>query len=452
MQATKTQKIFEKYNPESAVKRCPNGRSPVRALLDEYAKAAINLYGFIPITDFVDIFNSIHEEKTTVDEVFTLLLPLVLKKKWYCFYKDHIVHYWAIDDFSFADEWIELQKNKPRYIPEAEDFLKYMDEYYEDAVQERYWKKVDDFIHATWPHHLNASRLYNDLKDLPEFGSGLNEANELFEKYKMEFQNENQFHEFFALLIEANNNTRLWSNNGNTPLEMRKYSEQEQAQLSTEPVFNIPSKKIGPNEPCPCGSGKKYKKCCRLKENLKTAQLPTNEVPLFYDTWYKLLAHVNEQKKLIKKTIKPIFPRNPISDNDFYTVREYLWKNPDLILDFIEVGDLTDEQKEILISWHKHHKVGQFFLIEYNDDYAMLIGEENQKDIVYGVKGLTRSLAAINLNQAPLQVETVLLPFKGKIVYDTFLASSSAGFGDGAKQMFKTMADNYRNKVILTLE
>jgi tetratricopeptide (TPR) repeat protein len=23
--------------------------------------------------------------------------------------------------------------------------------------------------------------------------------------------------------------------------------------------------KIGPNEPCPCGSGKKYKKCCRLK-------------------------------------------------------------------------------------------------------------------------------------------------------------------------------------------
>jgi preprotein translocase subunit SecA len=23
----------------------------------------------------------------------------------------------------------------------------------------------------------------------------------------------------------------------------------------------------GPNDPCPCGSGKKYKKCCGLKEN-----------------------------------------------------------------------------------------------------------------------------------------------------------------------------------------
>ena len=24
----------------------------------------------------------------------------------------------------------------------------------------------------------------------------------------------------------------------------------------------IKGRKIGPNEPCPCGSGKKYKKCC----------------------------------------------------------------------------------------------------------------------------------------------------------------------------------------------
>ncbi|MCM1314205.1 MAG: SEC-C metal-binding domain-containing protein [Alistipes senegalensis] len=27
------------------------------------------------------------------------------------------------------------------------------------------------------------------------------------------------------------------------------------------------SDKIGDNDPCPCGSGKKYKKCCKNKEN-----------------------------------------------------------------------------------------------------------------------------------------------------------------------------------------
>jgi uncharacterized protein YecA (UPF0149 family) len=25
--------------------------------------------------------------------------------------------------------------------------------------------------------------------------------------------------------------------------------------------------KVGRNDPCPCGSGKKYKKCCGLKDN-----------------------------------------------------------------------------------------------------------------------------------------------------------------------------------------
>jgi preprotein translocase subunit SecA len=29
----------------------------------------------------------------------------------------------------------------------------------------------------------------------------------------------------------------------------------------------VSKKKIGPNEPCPCGSGKKYKFCCGMKNN-----------------------------------------------------------------------------------------------------------------------------------------------------------------------------------------
>lgn len=33
----------------------------------------------------------------------------------------------------------------------------------------------------------------------------------------------------------------------------------------TEEKPNLPNRKIGRNEPCPCGSGKKYKNCCMLK-------------------------------------------------------------------------------------------------------------------------------------------------------------------------------------------
>ena len=37
------------------------------------------------------------------------------------------------------------------------------------------------------------------------------------------------------------------------------------AQVKKEPVRNK-ARKIGPNDPCPCGSGKKYKKCCMQKD------------------------------------------------------------------------------------------------------------------------------------------------------------------------------------------
>lgn len=34
------------------------------------------------------------------------------------------------------------------------------------------------------------------------------------------------------------------------------------------PVMAVKSEKVGRNEPCPCGSGKKFKKCCGLSAAL----------------------------------------------------------------------------------------------------------------------------------------------------------------------------------------
>ena len=40
-----------------------------------------------------------------------------------------------------------------------------------------------------------------------------------------------------------------------------------QTQVKKQPVRNA-AKKVGPNDPCPCGSGKKYKKCCMQKDKM----------------------------------------------------------------------------------------------------------------------------------------------------------------------------------------
>ncbi|MEE9258241.1 MAG: SEC-C metal-binding domain-containing protein, partial [Nitrospinaceae bacterium] len=37
--------------------------------------------------------------------------------------------------------------------------------------------------------------------------------------------------------------------------------------MKTKPRKMFGAQKIGPNDSCPCGSGKKYKKCCAQKLN-----------------------------------------------------------------------------------------------------------------------------------------------------------------------------------------
>jgi tetratricopeptide (TPR) repeat protein len=44
--------------------------------------------------------------------------------------------------------------------------------------------------------------------------------------------------------------------------------------------------KIGPNAPCPCGSGKKYKKCCKARDEARLtveAQRPQVTTPMFLE-------------------------------------------------------------------------------------------------------------------------------------------------------------------------
>jgi uncharacterized protein YecA (UPF0149 family) len=52
--------------------------------------------------------------------------------------------------------------------------------------------------------------------------------------------------------------------------EKARASEEEYRVLTAPPPLRskqvVKSKNIGRNDPCPCGSGKKYKKCCLNKD------------------------------------------------------------------------------------------------------------------------------------------------------------------------------------------
>lgn len=70
-------------------------------------------------------------------------------------------------------------------------------------------------------------------------------------------------------VVELMNNTRQWTLKGHTPREMSAMRSQAANVMVAAPVRRpgavVPFRaetKVGRNDPCPCGSGKKAKKCC----------------------------------------------------------------------------------------------------------------------------------------------------------------------------------------------
>jgi len=267
MTKDQTKKIFEKYNPADEVIRCPNGRAKMREPLDLYAKAAVNLYGIIRRDEFVKIFNTQNKEQTTSDEVYTILLPNVFKDKWYGFYKDYIVHYLVLENFDLVEYLEREQIGKPRYIPPKEKFIKYEWEEHEDT---EHWWNVNKFMGDNFGYSKNTTDNYFEIKGYLQLGIGTSEIGKILEKHDIVFDDLKQAQKLFDKLMLASNNSRMWQNKGYTPEEMMKLQNNTQPK---KPVFIKQQKQIWPNEKCPCGSGRKYKKCCGIDECSGSAHL-----------------------------------------------------------------------------------------------------------------------------------------------------------------------------------
>lgn len=110
-----------------------------------------------------------------------------------------------------------------------------------------------------------AERFHMTAEQIVAFVDGLNAA--LPEQYDMKTLTEESeiclhidFEKLYKLMIEykAEHLSELPQWDGIFDAETRKRLAQEQKKSKTI----VKGEKIGRNDPCPCGSGKKYKKCC----------------------------------------------------------------------------------------------------------------------------------------------------------------------------------------------
>lgn len=253
----------------------------------------------------------------------------------------------------------------------------------------------------------------------------------------LNFENIDQANEYLQLMINLHNNIPHYALYGYSPNELMK-NQLEEIKKQEESSRN---KKIGRNDPCPCGSGKKYKHCCLnkvVKVDFRNEQyrdcIDKEDAIMFFALKNILLAYTN-YKYNVNPELEGLEDINNSEPEEVKEIRERLWNDTSIINDYIRdnPNNLDEQSLDIISEWNNKKINSKFILYKYEDEYAIFIGKEN----IYYVKGLRDTIRNIIPEyKLPIFVETVLLPFKEQIIYDSYIIQYSMSFGKGMKDVF----------------
>lgn len=237
----------------------------------------INYYGIAPIEVVYKLY-SLKIKDSSVDDMINMLWDMPVDIVECCFLPmDRLgVSDWPQDDPVYSprglfihipilenreSDWLlEEQSDKPFYIPSIQQ-LEEIDNMGYEASSIAY-KKLETFLlrKLGMPRELATVYCLRVWANSCDGNSSSDIIDELLNGDEPSV-NEGQMDEFIELLMNAHNNTRMKVNRGHKPNEIRDKIFVGDT-VTAENGFFKKEKKIYPNAPCPCGSGRKYKKCC----------------------------------------------------------------------------------------------------------------------------------------------------------------------------------------------
>ena len=194
------------------------------------------------------------------------------------------------------------------YIPSEDNIEAFMKEYY-PADDPAYKKLYEYYTRGLgWDEDISAEMCHMAAKIFP-MNDSISDYVDILKEHGLSLRSEKDVETFSKLIIAVHNNTRMFCFRGHTPEEMAhlfppdikefptivpmsteaanflnagknemekmgfKVDTESDATKLQSAVFPqgmggnvVPmTKKVYPNDPCPCGSGKKFKKCCGRK-------------------------------------------------------------------------------------------------------------------------------------------------------------------------------------------
>jgi len=247
-------------------------------LLREYIGAMVNLYGMFPKEKLLKVYNEQNSEQVSMDDIEAFMTDkFSMIPGTFAFpYEDYFAHE-VIVMYGEFDELLAQKGSKPYYVPKKKELLKYLDQFYFEKTKS--YRDLHRFVRRElFPDDAErAQDVSEEAHGLLQMGEELSTVIGRLTQMGVVFDDENQAREVMMLITKLGNDVRLWENNGHTPNEMSRMFgggdlsslAEESSEERNDKVIDFverKKKKIGRNDPCPCGSGKKYKKCCLGKD------------------------------------------------------------------------------------------------------------------------------------------------------------------------------------------
>ena len=278
--------------------KLPVNRAEFEKLLSVFKQ---DPYAIFEILNEKDIYRDGKDVPLLVDNAYFYILDEDYKPKKGSAATIQDLFCWDYDRF---DDLYSQRVGKPLTVPE--DLLEYVDQDY--YTETKYNKALLKFLEKNLPKKIDPEdallEAIRRIRETVHFSADMTHF--LWDLLASENQTEENLEEYLNLYMDMQNHTPIPHNRGAAPNDLFRSSgsasyhpgsagmprfengfgigrpeglpdfsriaDLARMNPGSQPEFGSgmagtfrSGKKIGPNEPCPCGSGKKYKKCCGSK-------------------------------------------------------------------------------------------------------------------------------------------------------------------------------------------
>ncbi|MGL5150521.1 MAG: YecA family protein [Clostridium sp.] len=220
-------------------------------IIEKYITVFSNVYGIFEKAFLIECFNEENDDKLTLEELNGALINYK-KFNGTIEFEDNRVFNECIFEYEDGVEALEDARKNKEYLKMDRQMIEHYSNTDNLYNSEAHIRLEEFLVKLCQSEDVGAEVFFNICFDLRNDGADPESVAEELIARGITIKNKQPIKELMKLMLHVSNNTRKWANKGYTPTEMMELSMEKLKKKAL----------VGRNDPCPCGSGKKYKKCC----------------------------------------------------------------------------------------------------------------------------------------------------------------------------------------------